>query len=224
MIGHCHYAPLKQKDQLFNEPKSTTHILVQDGEIASQTRKRKPPYAMTLGVPTSTPIVGTNIKVRCSLRHLKATIRNRNQPPKNLNQNQTFPLEQVIKEERTTTIASKKYVFRRPRKRHLATSSHQQLSQNKTQHKSIRQYLHEINDTPTKAYTICEIYCFDKDTYKVTDAFVDTFSMLELQSATKIIATNDLVCRRCVYAILDANIPDYAAPWNISRNKPNHVI
>ena len=66
--------------------------------------------------------------------------------------------------------------------------------------------------------------CFNKDIHKVTSAFFNAFSMLSLQPTTKIISRNNLICRRCLHAIVAGNIPDYAAPWNISQNKLNHVI
>lgn len=133
--------------------------------------------------------------------------------------NQSIDTNKITKQEGTTTTIRGKYVFCRPCTRHHAMSYPHQTALNKTHEKSIRQYLHEINDTPTQACIICEMLCFNKHILKVTSAFVKDFFVLSLQLATKIIATSNLVCTRCVDDIVNDNIPDHVAPWNISRNK-----
>lgn len=100
----------------------------------------------------------------------------------------------------------------------------QSRKNNATTMKSIQEYLESIQDTPTYACVICEYMQFGKDMYIIDNSILSYFSILTSASETKDIEINDQICKQCKNSICNGDLPPFASPYQIRRNKKiDHV-
>ena len=66
--------------------------------------------------------------------------------------------------------------------------------------------------------------CFQKDIYKINNAFANVFSLLPIQTNKRNIMMGQLIRKKCLDAIMLGKVSLFPAPWNIRCNKRINIV